>query len=227
MDVWPVREPWFLHGRRSVLQRAVLISAALAMCAMTSAWIVTFGYMAFYYGPNPSLGHSEFSFAAFAALSTTLCMLLPLRVGFCQELPSIVRNSLVAWLTTAFVVWICLKLDDQMFHAMSWRNWSWWTIRSWISVCGVAYAYAVNLWLPRRVRFAWTSAFVSQLLPPLLPWIILPLEHYLSRPALWVTSPELERTRFLIALWGLPNMAILVPWGLPWWQAPPEEATPE
>lgn len=43
----------------------------------------------------------------------------------------------------------------------------------------------------------------------------------------WLGTPDLARMIVMACLWGVPNMAILVPWGLPWWQAPPEEVTPE
>lgn len=96
-----------------------------------------------------------------------------------------------------------------------------------MSVCAISYAFVFNAWLPRSDRRSWLAGLTSTFLPALLPWFLFPLERGFHQLYVWFGAPEFALMIALACLWGLPNMAILVPWGLPWWQAPPEEATPE
>lgn len=224
MGDWPVREPWFLHGRRSVLQRAVLISVALAFLAMLATWAAIVVGVAIFFGPAAAFGNSPLGMACVMGLASSLIMGLPLQRGFQRERIQALQRTIGMGLTTATVFWIGLEVEPRLLAATPPDHW---VTLSWMSVCAISYAFVFNAWLPRSVGRNWVAGLTSTFLPALLPWFLFPLERGFQQLYVWFGAPELARTIALACLWGLPNMAILVPWGSPWWQAPPEEATPE
>lgn len=223
MQDGPIREPWFLRGRRSVLQRAVLISAALAACAMIATWTAIVACVVLFFGPAAAFGESRLGMACAMGLASSLLMGLPLQIGFQPESRRVWLLTLGQWLTVSLVFWVCLAAEGPLGPGFG----SDWLRYSWMSVCAIGYAFVFNAWLPRQIRRSWCSALASTFLPPTLPWILSSVEQGLPQIHAWLKVPELTQMLVLSCLWGSPNMAILVPWGLPWWQAPPEEATPE
>jgi hypothetical protein len=224
MSDWPVREPWFLRGRRSVLQRAVLISVALAVVAMIATWVAVVGCVVLYFGTVAVFGNSPFEMACVMGLASGLIMGLPLQLGFQKERIQVLWRTIGLGLTTTAVFWTCLEVEPRLLTVGLSDHW---VELSWMSVCAISYAFVFNAWLPRSVGRNWVAGLTSTFLPALLPHVLFPLERGFNQLYAWFSAPELARMIVMSCLWGVPNMAILVPWGLPWWQAPPEEVTPE
>lgn len=114
MGDWPVREPWFLHGRRSVLQRAVLISVAQVALAMLATWVAIVGCVVLFLGPSAAFGNSPLGMACVMGLASSLIMGLPLQRGFQKERIRILRRTIGMGLTTTAVFWIGLEVEPRL-----------------------------------------------------------------------------------------------------------------
>lgn len=99
----------------------------------------------------------------------------------------------------------------------------------WVPFHAMTYATAFHAWLPTQVREAPNANLNSTLAVPAAVICLSLVDDwtYPSRLGAWPVSPDVDRLAQLVVWWEGLNMAMLVPWGLPWWQAPPEEATPE
>lgn len=224
MGDWPVREPWFLRGRRSRLQRAVLNSMALATLAMMATWAAIIICTAFFNVPNDWCSRSPGGAALVTGICVSLMMGFPIQWGLQSSVKSAILSTLGQLATLVIVNW-CFWIAEPEILGYYWSR----GVVLWVPFHAMTYATAFHAWLPTQVRGA-PNANLNSKLAVLAAVICLSLVDnwtYPRRSGAWSVSLEVDRLAQLVVWWGGLNMAMLVPWGLPWWQAPPDEATSE
>lgn len=195
----PLREPFFLRGRRSALQRAVLMSLVLAGLSIISAWILAVAdFLAFRILMLP--GYCEVMATAWGFV-LTLTIYGPL--GFWNYCPrwfhllTLVSTGAVAylWTSTTFhvegvsmdVIWVLVS--GALLFRLSWAH----AIAFVISVLAVPHAVTLAVELDDSV----------------LPLASVPLHlRYIV-----ATSQATQ-------MFGLIFGATFIPWGIPFWWTP-------
>lgn len=204
----PLREPFFLRGRKSVLQRAIIMSCVLGGLTAAAGWIS--------------------AIAEVALFQLTAPIPIPLLV-ICLAAAILVHGPLHwwnrrSWLWTLAAVPICLLL---LLLLSAWlrlgRDALGARSRELIVNLGILGVIAGSGLLQIRFRRLHLLAYVVSLLGVLLPAavpVILPDPSALALPGF---TNEMVRGLALAILYGSCFGALSLPWGIPFWWPPADD----
>lgn len=210
----PLREPFFLRGRRSVLQRAVIMSCVLAGLTAVAGWLAA-ATIVVMDRTISALGQETATFIAALAFGSIAALLLQAPLNFWNRHSW--RWSLISIPSLTAIFYVFLK---------------WFRYDSGLSP---------ELHLPLGFLFAIGAAGLLQLRPqrhhvlaylfsvggaavPALCFLLISPPDRFRIPAL---PPAMTRTVVYAIMFGGWFAALTIPWGLPFWWPPERESPPE
>ena len=201
----PLREPFFLQGRTSVVQRAVIMSLVLGGLAAVPGWIVALVAAAY--------PHGGVVLAIVWGLTVPVLICGPLNYWNCRPVwVTVVSVPLTLFVLRAFIVWmesVASTIGDVAGMAIG------------IPLVQLALG-TLQVRLSRLHLVAWLISCLGAA-PPVL--ILYAAGHNPERTRMMGVSSEVW-VLFLIA--GLMTSwlcALSIPWGIPFWW-PPERTSP-
>ncbi len=209
-----LREPFFLRGRNSVLQRAVLMSCVLAGLTAVAGWLAA-ATIVVLDRTIGVLGPETANFMAAFAFGCTTTVLLHAPLNFWNRRSW--RWSLISipFLTAVFYVFL-----------------KWFRYNSGLPpelhlplgfLFAIGAAGLLQLRPQRRHVLAYLLSVGSAAVPTLCFLLISPPDR-IRIPAL---PPEMTRAVVYAIMFGGWFAALSIPWGLPFWWPPEERASPE
>jgi hypothetical protein len=201
----PLREPFFLRGRRSVVQRAVILSVVLGMLSAAVGWLTATIPLLLreVFDADPTLVGIPVAWS----LVTTVFVYAPLNCWNDRSwLWTLGAGPSGLVLMFLFILWSADRPSDLCLET-----------RAMLGVPVLIFASGLLLIRgDRRHRLAYLLSAISSALPVL----VMPLHSYVSRLNLVVISLPLREEFSLAALFGSIAAAISIPWGLPFWWPP-------
>ncbi|HTN03576.1 MAG TPA: hypothetical protein VL132_16920 [Planctomycetaceae bacterium] len=205
-----LREPFFLRGRTSVLQRAVLMSLVLGGLAAIASWIVAGTTVAV-------LGPSESSLAISITWGLTAAIFIHAPIQHWNG-RSWWRLLIVAVPISAAALYIALYITKDRPHSNLWRTFN--------LVLGFTALLIINgAPLVRRQRLHLVAYAVSALggIVPALIVVSVDDPGQIPLPGI----PEMAKVAIVLAaIFGGLLAALSIPWGLPFWWPPADRDEP-
>lgn len=207
----PLREPFFLRGRKSVLQRAVIISCVLGTLTAAAAWIVAAATIT----------------ASWAFGNDSMYFSIPVSWGFASAL--LIYGPLNSWnrrtwhwtaaavpvgmlLLFLFIAW--MRDGDHGPYSEAVR-----------STIGFFLVLLVSGLLQIRPRILYVAAYLASILGAAVPGLVMVLIDHPGRLRIPGFTQEMMEGIVFAALFGGWFGALSIPWGLPFWW-PPERVSP-
>jgi hypothetical protein len=208
----PLREPFFLRGRKSVLQRAVLISLALGGLTAAAAWIVAAVTVFF-----DSLGIRDsmiYSIPPAWGLASALLIYAPLnywnRRSWLWTLAAVPAGALFLLI---FLIWMnggASQFGEELSAA--------------IGFFGVLLASGL---LQVRARPLHVVAYALSVAGAVLPSLVIITLDNPGRLTIPGFTPDMIRAVVFAILFGSWFGALSIPWGIPfWWPPNDDDSTP-
>jgi hypothetical protein len=207
----PLREPFFLRGRTSVLQRAVIMSLVLVGLAAAGGWVVAAAVL------WSQTSHSSLLFPLLAwGFAATTCIDAPL--NYWNRRSWLWTLSTLPTATVLFFAWSCwigfarstLDLCEQL--AAPW------------GFLGVQLLHGL---LQLRQNGVYWLAYLLSLSGVILPSLIINRIYSLAHANVAGLSYEELRPIIFAAVYVSWFAALAIPWGIPFWWPPQPESPPE
>lgn len=238
----PLCEPFYLRGRKSLLQRAVLMSLVLGTVgyAAGACWAVAIHVLI-------SSGLDSLSYAYHVPVysGTAAVALYVVGCWYGRLLAYSQRGTLLAsvWLLTVIVILPCLA-DPETLEVLAGRYP--WNVEIELpryqprSLNLIPVKHAESLELSYVISLAWATAFIqgsriwlapaaiSLVVSPLLAgWVQLTMaDTFIAQRAIFAGTPSLFEIGWILSYGGCQFAILLLPWGIPFWWPPDADKRP-
>jgi hypothetical protein len=205
----PLREPFFLRGRKSVVQRAAIMTVVLAALTAAAAWSAAIAVFAF----GPFIGRISLE-NIFVCSAAAIFVHGPLHYWNARSWRwTLAVLPLGVGLLAVLDVWMLFAINH--FGAEH---------RMPLAILNVLVVLAGSGLLQVRRSRPHLLAYGVSILAILLPATVLRILQNPSNIVIPGVHPELVFSVFLATVYGSCLGSLAIPWGIPFWWPPAEHA---